>query len=163
MRRLRFVWLNAVCGAGIIPSRVRTRLYRLGGIKVGRNSTILSGAYIGAERLSFGDGVFINRFCRFDAEATIDVGDGVYMGYGVTVLTGSHEIGGPAQRAGTLTFAPVSIGRGTWIGANTTILPGVTIHPGAIVAAGSVVTADVHPDTLSAGVPAHHKRQLSPA
>ncbi|WP_460723110.1 acyltransferase [Microbacterium aureliae] len=79
---------------------------------------------------------------------------------GATVVTSSHRIGGPDQRAGAHEFAPVTISDGSWIGANVTILPGVTIEEGVVVAAGAVVTKDCRANTLYAGVPARAIRPL---
>lgn len=78
-----------------------------------------------------------------------------------TFVTGSHEIAGPNQRAGSEQSGPISIGDGTWIGASVTVLPGVAIGVGAVIAAGSVVVRDVAPNTLVAGVPAAFVKLLS--
>ena len=52
------------------------------------------------------------------------------------------------------TVAPVTIGKGAFIGAGAIILPGVTIGEKAIVGAGAVVNKDVLPDTTVVGIPA---------
>ncbi|MEP7190805.1 MAG: DapH/DapD/GlmU-related protein, partial [Roseiflexaceae bacterium] len=82
-------------------------------------------------------------------------------GHHVVVLTGSHEVGPPSQRAAALYTKTVTIGDGAWLGARCTILPGVTIGAGAIVAAGAVVNRDVPPNTLVAGIPAHVVKSLA--
>ena len=76
------------------------------------------------------------------------------IGHHSVLITSSHELGGPARRAGSLKTAPVVIEDGCWLGAGVTVLPGVTIHRGAVIAAGAVVAADVPPNTLAGGVPA---------
>jgi len=129
------------------------------GLDVGRSS-INAQAFIGGKRLTIGDGCFINYQAFIDTAAQVTIGDRVYFGPRVTILTGSHDLGGPARRAGGLTQAPVTIGSGAWLGANVVVLPGVTIGSGAVVAAGAVVTADVEPNTLVGGVPAKVIRRL---
>jgi acetyltransferase-like isoleucine patch superfamily enzyme len=62
-------------------------------------------------------------------------------------------------RGQDLTFAPVVIEDGAWIGAGSIILPGVTIGEGAVVGAGSVVTKDVPPMAVAVGNPAQVIRQ----
>ncbi len=52
------------------------------------------------------------------------------------------------------TVAPISIGRGAYIGAAAIILPGVTIGAGAKIGAGAVVTRSVPDDQTWVGVPA---------
>jgi maltose O-acetyltransferase len=82
------------------------------------------------------------------------------VGAGTKFLTSTHDIGGPEKRAGTWRTAPITVGRGCWLGANVTVLPGVRIGDGCVIAAGTVVTKDCEPDTLYAGVPAQAKRRL---
>ena len=57
-------------------------------------------------------------------------------------------------------YQPIVIKRNAWIGAAATILPGITIGENAIVAAGSVVTKDVPSNTIVAGVPAKHVKNI---
>ena len=147
--------LRQIVASRMLPSRLRVRIYRLIGIPIGQGSGVMSDVFIDGNGLYIGDRCFINRFCRLDANAPIIIEDGVYLAFGVTVLTSSHEHGTAMMRAGHTTWEPVTIGRGSWIGTNATILPGVTIGEGCVIAAGSVVTADTKPDTLYAGVPGH--------
>lgn len=117
--------------------------------------------YRGAEILgpvTIGSNVLINRDGYIRPNVTI--GDGVFIGPFVRLITDGHEIAGPTQRAGANTWAPITIGAGTWIGASTTVLGGVTIGEGCVIAAGSVVTTDVPPNTLYGGVPAKHIKDL---
>jgi acetyltransferase-like isoleucine patch superfamily enzyme len=154
-------WLD-LFASRLIPTRARASLYRSAGISVGPDTGINSDVFIDGNRLKIGARCYINRFCKFDAvSADVTIEDNVFIGFGVLVITGSHEHGSSAQRAARNNCAPVVIGRGSWIGANATILPGVTIGEGCVVAAGSVVTEDTKPDTLYAGVPALPKKKLA--
>lgn len=158
---IRFVFAQAICGVlpPFVGVRLRTRMLRLGGLRIGRGTTIWGQILIGgspdpARQLSFGDECMINGGCTFDVAAPITVGCNVAFGHEVLVVTGGHEVGPSGRRAGALTARPVTIGEGAWLGARAIVLPGVTIGAGAVVAAGAVVTRDVPPDTMVAGVPA---------
>lgn len=110
--------------------------------------------------MTFGRGCFVNRQCFFNTSAGISVGDNVHFGPRVSIVTSTHDLGGPGQRAGAAADAPVVIGDGCWIGANVTILAGVSVGEGSVVAAGAVVAADLSPNGLYAGVPARLVRML---
>ncbi|MFQ4147857.1 DapH/DapD/GlmU-related protein [Arthrobacter sp. LAPM80] len=79
------------------------------------------------------------------------------------VITGSHTIAGPAERAGRNYASPVVIGDGCWIGALAIILPGVTIGSGCVIAAGAAVAAGCEADGVYAGVPTRRKHGLDDA
>jgi maltose O-acetyltransferase len=144
---------------------VRLRLLRAAGVTVGEGTGVggrlwIAGGARPASRLVIGAGCFVNDGCRFDVSAPVTIGDGVHLGHDVAVLTASHELGPSDRRAGAGTAAPVTIGRGAWIGARATVLGGVTVGDGAVVAAGAVVVSSVPPDTLVGGVPAAVLRDL---
>jgi maltose O-acetyltransferase len=111
-------------------------------------------------KLTIGQGCWFNVDCFFDLGASINIGDHVAIGHQVMILTTSHEIGPPEQRAAALETRPVRIESGAWLGARCTILPGVTIGAGAIVAAGAVVSRDVSPNTMVVGIPARAIKSL---
>lgn len=50
--------------------------------------------------------------------------------------------------------APITIGKGVWIGSNVTVLKGVTIGDGAVIAANSVVNKDIPSFEIWGGTPA---------
>lgn len=142
-----------------VGSRIRVYILRLAGFQIGPGCvmwgtpTITGGSDL-YRKLIIGQGCWFNIDCFFDLQAPIIIGDQVAIGHEVMILTTSHEIGPPGQRAAALEARSVCIGSGAWLGARCTILPGVTIGAGAIVAAGSVVNRDVPPNTMAAGVPA---------
>lgn len=109
--------------------------------------------------VSIGEGCLINRDGYIRPGTTI--GDRVFVGPYVRLVTDGHEIGASQQRAGANTAPPITIGDGTWIGAGATVLGGVTIGAGCMVAAGAVVTKDVPDNTLVGGIPAKVIRSLS--
>lgn len=127
------------------------------GTAIGPGSKILRGSEI-LGPVSVGEAVFINRDAYIRPNTTI--GDRVNLGPFVRLITDDHEIGSSERRAGTVTYRPIVIGDGAWVGAAATILGGVTIGEGAVVAAGAVVVSDVPPNTLVGGVPAKLIRTL---
>ena len=146
---------------------LRVRVLRFAGVRVGTGSGLGGSLWVGgggsaaATRLKIGDRCFVNDGCRFDTYAQITLEDDVHLGHDVAVLTATHEVGEPAQRAGRNVGRPIKIERGSWIGARATILAGVTIGAGSIVAAGAVVDRSVGPSMLVGGVPARPIKALS--
>lgn len=148
--------------------RLRPRLLRAAGLRLGRGTTIwgalvLGGAHDPATMLSIGEECSINGGCTFDLAAPVRIGHNVSFGHDVLIVTAGHRIGPPGRRAGELEPAPVTIADGVWLGARSVVLPGVTIGAGSVVAAGAVVTRDVPPDVLVAGVPARVVRRYDVA
>ncbi len=148
---------------GLLPSvafiRTRTRLLRLAGWDIGPAAAIFGvprfhGLGPIRSRLTIGARVSMNVGCTIELNDIVEIGDDAALGQEVKVLTGTHDLGGSNQRAGSLASHPVTIGAGAWVGSGATILPGVTIGAGAVVMAGSVVNSDVPPNALAAGVPA---------
>lgn len=150
---------------GMNFSRLRTAIYRLAGIKIGRHSLIFgrlgfTGIRNAQRRLIIGANAMINEEVYLDMNADIRIGDGVSIGHHVMFITADHEVGPSTCRAGPLRPSAIQIGAGTWIGARSTIMPGVTIGAGCIVAAGSLVSGNVPPHRVVGGVPARPLRSL---
>lgn len=142
--------------------RLRAALMRMMGARVGAGCYIRSGLIIqeSFHRITLGKQVFINANCCLDGSADLVLEDRVQMAFQVTIVTGGHEIGDHADRAGKMRPEPVRIGAGTWIGARATILPGVTLGEGCVVGAGAVVVKSFGPDLLLVGMPAQIRKEL---
>ncbi|MEO5659081.1 MAG: DapH/DapD/GlmU-related protein [Polaromonas sp.] len=149
------------------PSRcfaLRYLLLRWAGLELERNVKFCGRGWIfGRGRLLIGEATWLSPgvIVHTHVDADITIGSRCDVGPGVEFMTGSHEIGSAARRAGEGTAFPIRVGDGCWIGARALILGGVSIGAGSIIAAGSVVTHNVPPNTLAAGVPASVKRQLT--
>ena len=140
-------------------SRLRMRLLRLIGVPIGDETIVcgritIAGSRHAQRKLFIGRECMINEGCRFDTGSPITIGDRVYFGHDITVLTTTHDIGPHDQRCHGTRSEAVSIGAGTWVGTRALILPGVHIGAGCVVAAGAVVTESVPDDTMVGGVPA---------
>lgn len=103
-------------------------------------------------------GCFIQQCCTFFGRGGITIGDEVFIGPKVNLITINHAPN-PDNRSATY-GRPIVIEDKAWIGINSTILPGVRIGYGAIVGAGSVVTKDVPPMTVVAGNPAKFIKKI---
>jgi acetyltransferase-like isoleucine patch superfamily enzyme len=148
-------------------TRLRMRLLRLIGVSIGDDTIVcgrigIAGSRNAQRKLQIGASCMINDGCRFDTGSPITIGDRVYLGHDVTVLTTTHDIGPHDKRCLGVRSEAVSIGAGTWIGTRALILPGVHVGAGCVIAAGAVVTESVPEDTLVGGVPAHVLRRLGP-
>lgn len=120
-------------------------------IRIGERTRVYRGAEWNGP-ITIGDRCMVNRDSYIRQNTTI--GDDVYIGPFVRLITDGHEVGSGRRRAGANTSRPIVVGAGTWIGASVTVVGGVTIGAGCVIAAGSVVTRDVPDNTLVGGVPA---------
>ena len=157
------VWdvvVNGVIGARIIPPHLRWRILRLIGMQVER-CLVAPRSFFGSRKVTIGRGAAINVGAFIDGSGHVTLGEKVYLGPEVMIITSTHDIEGPARRAGTTRSLPVTIGAGSWLGARVTVMPGVTIGEGCMIASGAVVTKDCKPNSLYAGVPAVRKFGLS--
>jgi len=146
-------------------ARLRTRLYRLAGLRIGAGTLIAGPVQFGMSgdprrNFTIGGRCFLNSPLFVDAAGPVTLGDGVSIGHHVVIVTASHAVGSAEFRAGDVQALPVRVEDGAWIAAGVTLLPGVTVGAGAVVAAGAVVTKDVLPNTLVGGVPAKLIRVL---
>lgn len=96
---------------------------------------------------------FRMRGCFLDCRGPLFIHATSRWGFGVVVLTESHDISNWPQ-LGAVTGYGVTVGADVWIG-SCSILTGCTICEGAIVAAGTVVRGqNVKSGTMVAGNPA---------
>lgn len=110
--------------------RLKSTLYRLVGIKIGKD-------------------VSVGLMAMFDVffPHLITVGDNSIIGYNSTIL--AHEFLVKDWATGE-----VVIGRDVMIGANTTVLAGVEIGDGSVISALSLVNQDIEPNVFAGGIPA---------
>ena len=109
--------------------------------------------------LSLSERCFIQQCCTFFGRGGITIGDEVFIGPKVNLITINHDPD-PENRSATY-GRPIIIEDKVWIGINSTVLPGVRIGYGAIIGAGSVVTKDVPPMTVVAGNPARFIKKIN--
>ena len=135
---VKVIWFFCVLYlARFSPSfRFKNFLYRLIGVKVGKNASVALGVML--------DVFFPDQ---------IEIGENVVIGYNTTIL--GHDFLVREWRIGR-----VIIEKDVTIGANCTILPGIIIGEGATVSAMSLVNRDIPPHSFWGGVPV---REIRPA
>lgn len=142
--------------------RLKRRLLSLAGISCGDNTKVVGPIYVGnVSNVSFGDEVWVGTKFTVHGNGSVIIDDFVDIAPEVAILTGGHEISlDDNRRAGTGVIYKVHIGRGCWIGARSTILGNTKIGDGCVIAASSLVNNSVDTNTLCAGIPARHIRNL---
>jgi serine acetyltransferase len=167
--RLRLSVVNLICK--LLPpftaSTIRTALYRLTGMRLGRGVAFMSAVRVSGSgpnpctRLEIGDGSIVSTDVLFNLEGPITIGSYVNVSQFVRIYTSKHTIGGSTRRFNPAFEAQgVEICDGAWLGTGVIVLPGITVGAGSVVSAGSVVTRSVPPDCLVSGVPAEVVKQL---
>lgn len=144
------LWLHVV---GNIPSHhIRRFFYRLAGMRIGKGSSIHTGArFYLPSGIQIGKDSIIGEGAVLDGRAQLRIGDHVDLASEVMIYNAEHDIND--EKFGPIT-AEVTIEDYVFIGPRAIILPGITIGKGAVVGAGAVVTKDVKPFMVVGGVPA---------
>ncbi|UJA20884.1 sugar O-acetyltransferase [Thermoleophilia bacterium SCSIO 60948] len=106
-----------------------------------------------------GRDVFINQGCTLNDIGGITIGDEVFIGPNVSLISSGHPVD-PVRRRAEITAAPITIERGVWLCAGATVLQGVTVGEDSVVAAGAVVSRDVPAGVIVCGVPARVLRPV---
>lgn len=151
----------AHCLFAVLPSTrffsLKRILLRFAGASVGRNVRICSSArfYISG-KLSIGPDTWVGHDVLIvGGNAPVEIGAKVDIGPRTSIVTGTHELFGAADRAaGPGRSLPVTVDTGVWIGAGATILGGVRLGECSMVAAGALVRMDVPARAVVGGVPA---------
>jgi acetyltransferase-like isoleucine patch superfamily enzyme len=132
--------------------KLRHRIYRLMGMKLGRNACIHRGLELRSpENIEVGEGSIIGFDCILDGREGIKIGRHVNLSSGAALWTLQHDHRDPQFGA---VGGQIVVGDRAWISFRATVLPGVNVGEGAVVAAGAVVTRDVPAYAIVAGVPA---------
>ena len=74
-------------------------------------------------------------------DAELVIGDGVYIGPNVGLITSGHVPGNPTVRK---RGHAIILGARSWIGMNSTLLPGCELLPGTTVGAGATLERGRH-------------------
>lgn len=138
---------------GHIPSHtIRKFFYLLGGLKIGRGSTIHMGArFYDPRNIKIGEDTIIGETVVLDGRDKLEIGNHVGFGSEVMVYNSKHDID---DEQFSPVNGPVKIGDYVYVGPRAMIMPGVKVGRGAVVAAGAIVTKDVPPFSIVAGIPA---------
>lgn len=146
-------WVMVLHFVGHIPiHHVRRLFYRLSGMKIGRGSTIHTGArFYYPGNIKIGEDTIIGENCVLDGREKLIIGNHVDIASEVMIYNAQHDVQSENFKP---ILKEVVIGDYVFIGPRAIILPGVKIQKGAIVAAGAVVTNDIDSMKIVGGVPA---------
>ena len=142
---------------GHIPiHHIRQFFYTIAGVKIGKGSTIHTGAiFYDPRNIIIGKDSIVGERALLDGRAKLVIGDHVDIASEVMIYNSQHNVDSEhfAAEEG-VEENPVIIGDYIFIGPRAIILPGVHIGTGSVVGAGAVVTKDVPEFAIVGGVPA---------
>lgn len=119
-----------------VPWRLRARLYRLSGVRIGPET-------------------WIDRNLHITRPDLVEIGSRVTLASGVSLLGEITAVNSRLESDyGIQKAAPITIEDDAYIGVKATILPGIRIGRMATVGANSLVMSDVPPYGVVLGVPA---------
>jgi maltose O-acetyltransferase len=107
-----------------------------------------------------GDRLFMNFGCVILDPGEVHLGDCVFLGPYVQLLTASHPLDAAKRIEGPELGLPIRIGSNVWIGGGAIVCPGVTIGDDTTIGAGSVVVKDIPAGVLAVGNPCRVVRSL---
>ena len=142
---------------GNIPfHHLRRFIYRLGGVKIGKGTTLHMGTrFYKPQNITIGNDTIIGEGTVLDGRAPLTIGNHVDIASEVMIYNSEHNMEAEHFAAAeSVITEPVTIEDYVFIGPRAIILPGVKIGKGAVVAAGAVVTKDVPEYVIVGGVPA---------
>lgn len=148
----KFRYIRRCAGRGTVIGP-GTTIINSANVRIGERCWLQDNIYIRAGtqgRVSIGNRVAINSFCKLFGHGTITIGDDTQLGPGTLITTTHHDYQGDLEES----FEPVAIGKRVWIGANVSVLAGVSIGDFSVIGAGSVVTKSIPPRSVAVGVPA---------
>ena len=133
--------------------RIKSFLFKLSGVKIGKNVRICSSAHIiGNGILSIGDNTFIGPHTFIHVSSLIYIEKNCDISSNVIILNGSHEIDLEGEHiAGKGKSEDVYIGEGTWICTNATLLGSSRIGAKCLVAASSTTKGQYPDNTIIKG------------
>jgi acetyltransferase-like isoleucine patch superfamily enzyme len=112
--------------------------------------------------IRIGNRVSATGYLIIGAVELVEIGDDALLASNIFISDNQHghlDAVRPYKYQPLDRIAPVTVGRGCWIGQNVVILPGVSIGEMSIVGANSVVTKSIPPRSVAVGAPARVLRQ----
>lgn len=94
-------------------------------------------------------------------EATVTIGDYVFIAPDCGIYTAGHPINAAQRNEGLEYAKPITIGNHVWIGGGVRIMPGVTIGNNVVIGSGSIVTKNIPDNVIAAGNPCKVLREIA--
>ena len=134
---LWFAVSHLVFQAWWLPARLRPRILRAFGARVGHGANIRNGVRIHWPwKLFLGDSVWLGEGAWLLNLEPITIGSDVCVSQDAVLCTGSHQI---ESESFEYDNAPITVGDGAWIAIRAIVLRGVDVPAGAIAPAAAVV------------------------
>jgi len=140
-------------------------LYGTQRISIGDRVIVLRGAWLSAERptwgrtepaISIGDGAAIRTHVVISATSGVVIEENVLVASFVSLVDSDHTItetdGNPLWNP--VESAPIRVGAGSWLGERVTVLGGSAIGRRCIIGAHSVVRGQIPDESIAVGAPA---------
>ncbi|MCC7425209.1 MAG: acyltransferase [Planctomycetaceae bacterium] len=148
---------------GLYGVYIRRAFYRFTLDACGANATIGFGSLFSHPTARLGANVYVGNYCMLGG---VTIEDDCLIASHVSILNGlaQHRFDrlDIPIREQPGEFAPITIGRDSWIGERAVIA--ANVGPQCVVGAGSVVTKDLPPRAIAVGTPARVvKRRGEPA
>jgi acetyltransferase-like isoleucine patch superfamily enzyme len=143
----------------MIKERIRRRVTRGSLGRWVRQAVLENPAIAGGnwDRVFVAPGAVVNDALFNVASGTIRVEDNAFLGHGVSLLTGVHDVNAVGAARGVAVPADgrdIVIAEGAWVASNATVLGPCRVGRHAVIAAGAVVVDDVDDFIIVGGVPA---------
>lgn len=116
------------------------------------------------DRIVIGNGVVLNDALINTSSGRVTLGNFVFFGHGVCLLTGTHDYRKTnldRQLGIPMDGRDISIHEGAWVGSNVTVIGPCVIGAHSVVAAGSVVVHDIESNAIYAGIPARKIKNVN--
>ena len=114
-------------------------------------------------RIIIGDRVWATHSLQIFSAGQVQIGDDVMIAGNVFLCDYHHghaRADVPFSQQPFVPVAPITVGRGSWLGQNVVVMPGVVIGEYSIVGANSVVTCSLPARTIAVGAPARVIREF---
>ena len=137
-------------------------ILKLANVNIASTTKVVGPLILGdAVNLTVGEGTWLGTDFSVYGSGTCIIGDKCDIGPDVSVLSGSHDIGGTDRRAAQGKHYTIVIGNGVWIGGRSTLYGDIAVGDSSIIAAGSLVNKNVVLNCIVGGVPAKVIRTLT--
>jgi putative colanic acid biosynthesis acetyltransferase WcaF len=153
LKQVLWYTVNAIFFKSSFPvSRVKVRLLRTFGAKIGKNVNIKPSVNIKYPwKLEIGDNSWIGESVWIDNLGEIIIGKNVCISQGALLLCGNHDY---KKTTFDLIVGDIVIEDGAWIGAKSVVCPGVTCETHSILTVGSVASKRMESYSIYQGNPA---------
>ena len=131
---------------------IRKNIYKLLGMKIGKNSRIGIGTIITyPKQIVIGDRAIINEYCFLDGRGKLYIGNNTSISIYSKFISASHNLN---SNDFAYQYKPIVIDDYSFIGAGAIILEGTHLGKGCVIGAGAVAKGEYDNNKMYIGNPA---------